>query len=529
MGNSASSGGPSGEHQGQTSPRGRAHSPSPAPGTPHPSLKTKKSVELPDLSSLSLTPIWSNPRKTPNIPIPGSSTNKKAETSKDTRGRSPSTTFSTSDFLAQQALNNVQFPPCSTPYHQQQVVQQQRRIQELYNQSNVPAVPQKHLGVVQGVAASRSCSPSPTHSVSGSPPSNSPPSSHGGCGSNVDHSHSQSYQGTPGVGWVCTTHQGSYSNVDQPAQLHGQQETPYANAPYTDQGHGQTNTNKYRSPPWHSIPSLPPPLKAPFRPRAPSNFSLRSSLTYPNGNNGPNDDFSNNTQYSQVDSDHHDGASSIVLTHSEADDGSHDEQNGQQYGTDSGSPLLDTLEELVESVRSTPVLSDQLPATRESGRTTPIITDQLPGIVAATSDSMTVCLYPSGITEPQLESREDQCLLPTGDRDLDRFFGLSSCPSMAGEEPCLVDKPEVSSKVVAVFKEASCIEISGGVFNAAGNDIHSYQTDQQVHYYSTTLPPPPQENGPGKDSKNVWPTALLYVGLGVVIGIIPTVIPKWIG
>ncbi|KAH6893693.1 5'-AMP-activated protein kinase beta subunit, interation domain-containing protein [Coprinopsis sp. MPI-PUGE-AT-0042] len=163
MGNSASTGGPPGQHQGQTSPRGRTHSPSPAPGAPHRSLKTKKkSLELPDLASLALTSTSSNrpsQPKTPNIPIPGLPANKatpataakkKTENAKDTRGRAPSTTFSTSDLLAQQTLNNVQFPPRATPYYhappsqshqqQQQVVQQQRRIQELYNQSNVPVV-----------------------------------------------------------------------------------------------------------------------------------------------------------------------------------------------------------------------------------------------------------------------------------------------------------------------------------------------------------------------------------------------------
>ncbi|KAH6911955.1 hypothetical protein BKA70DRAFT_1398023 [Coprinopsis sp. MPI-PUGE-AT-0042] len=393
----------------------------------------------------------------------------------------------------------------------------------------------EHLPVAHGVDASRSRSPSPARSVSGSPPS------HGGHGSNVGHSHSQSYQGTLGVVGVYTTHQGSHTNVNQPTQPHGQQGTVYANAPYTDQGHGQTNTNQYRSPPEHSIPSLPPPLKAPFGPRAPSNFSLRSRPPYPNRNSRPNDDFSNNAQYSQVDGGHHGGASSIVLTHTETDGGSYGDHavNGQQQGTELDSPPRGPPEELIESGQSSPVLNDQLLATVESGRTTPILTDQLPAIVAATSDSMSVCLYPSGIADSQLECREDQCLFPTGDRDLDRFFGI---PSVAGEESGAIndgrslqtrhsnlDQPDVSSKVVAVLNEASCVEISGGVFNNAGNDIHNYLTDQQVHYYSTTLPPSPAQKGSGKEWKHIWQMALLYVGLGVAIGVIPTAILKWIG
>ncbi|KAH6901399.1 hypothetical protein BKA70DRAFT_1522716 [Coprinopsis sp. MPI-PUGE-AT-0042] len=124
--------------------------------------------------------------------------------------------------------------------------------------------------------------------------------------------------------------------------------------------------------------------------------------------------------------------------------------------------------------------------------------------LTATAVSESVCLYPSGIIESHLESHEDQCLSPTGDSDLDRFFGLSCSPSAAEES-----HSEVSGKVVAVLKEASCVEISGGLFNNAGNDIHHYQTDQQVHYYSTPLPPVRQQKGPGKESKNVWPMALL--------------------
>ncbi|KAH6901402.1 hypothetical protein BKA70DRAFT_1309356, partial [Coprinopsis sp. MPI-PUGE-AT-0042] len=194
-------------------------------------------------------------------------------------------------------------------------------------------------------------------------------------------------------------------------------------------------------------------------------------------------------------------------------------------GSVSDSPTTDTVEELISSG--------------------PVIPDRLHEFITATTDSMSVCLYPSGIAKSQLESHKDQCLFPTGDRDLDRFFGLSSSTdlhvSKSNAEPGfstrhstfeqLKDQSEVSGKVAAVFKEASSIEISGGVFNNAGNDILHYQTvqDQQVHYYSTPLPPVPQQNEPGKESKNVWLMALLYIGLGFALGIIPTAIQKWAG
>ncbi|KAH6911954.1 hypothetical protein BKA70DRAFT_1266042 [Coprinopsis sp. MPI-PUGE-AT-0042] len=258
-------------------------------------------------------------------------------------------------------------------------------------------------------------------------------------------------------------------------------------------------TFRSRSPsPARSVSSSTPLNGSGSDTRAPCNFSLRSEA------NVSNDDLSNNKQHSWVDGDHG-GAHSVASTHTETDGGSYKDHahNGQQQGIESDSPPLDTREELIDSGRNTPVLNDQLPA-----------------IVAGTTDSMTVCLYPSGIAESQIESREGQSLSPTGGRDLDHFFGLSSNASTTEEG----SHSEVSGKVAAVLTEASCIEISGGVFNNAGNDIHNYQMDQQVYYYPPPLPPSPQQKEPRKESKSIWSIALLYVGLGVAVVVIPTII-----
>ncbi|KAH6901419.1 hypothetical protein BKA70DRAFT_1436102 [Coprinopsis sp. MPI-PUGE-AT-0042] len=151
-------------------------------------------------------------------------------------------------------------------------------------------------------------------------------------------------------------------------------------------------------------------------------------------------------------------------------------------------------------VRSVPDSStpDTLEEPMNLGRSTLVVTDGLPEVTTATAISESICFYPSGIIESRLESHEDQCLYSTGDRDLDRFFGLS-CNAFVAEE-------ESNS----VFKEASCVEISGGVFNNAGNDIHNYMTDHQVHYYPSPLPSCPEQKGPGKDSKKDWPVVLLH-------------------
>ncbi|RXW24098.1 hypothetical protein EST38_g1769 [Candolleomyces aberdarensis] len=133
MGNSASN--PSNGRQ--LHPQRRTQSPSPSPGGVHRSLRSKKrSLQLPDLDSLSLTYAASQPHrhaKTPNIPIP---TTAGVDPQRE-RGRVAPDPFSSADLLDYTA------PARGTPYYktQQQQQVQQRRIQELYNQANIPAAP----------------------------------------------------------------------------------------------------------------------------------------------------------------------------------------------------------------------------------------------------------------------------------------------------------------------------------------------------------------------------------------------------
>lgn len=137
MGNSASN--PANGRQ--LHPQRRTQSPSPSPGAPHRSLRTKKkSLELPDLASLSLASGNNPPQrqsKTQSIPIPTSS----GVDPQRERGRVIPDPFSSTDLLDSQPHNNG--ATRGTPYYrtQQQQQVQQRRIQELYNQSNVPASP----------------------------------------------------------------------------------------------------------------------------------------------------------------------------------------------------------------------------------------------------------------------------------------------------------------------------------------------------------------------------------------------------
>ncbi|TEB40173.1 hypothetical protein FA13DRAFT_1724402 [Coprinellus micaceus] len=122
----------------------RTQSPSPSPGAPHRSLRTKKkSLELPDLASLSLAAGHNQPHrqpKTQSIPIPTSA----GVDPQRERGRVIPDPFSATDLLdpPYNASNNNNAAR-GTPYYrtQQQQQVQQRRIQELYNQSNVPASP----------------------------------------------------------------------------------------------------------------------------------------------------------------------------------------------------------------------------------------------------------------------------------------------------------------------------------------------------------------------------------------------------
>ncbi|KAJ2913839.1 hypothetical protein MD484_g6575, partial [Candolleomyces efflorescens] len=105
---------------------------------------TPKDLLLPDLDSLSLTYASSQPHrqtKTQSIPIPTAS----GVDPQRERGRVAPDPFSSADLLDYTA------PARGTPYYktQQQQAVQQRRIQELYNQANIPAAdpePPKVLG-----------------------------------------------------------------------------------------------------------------------------------------------------------------------------------------------------------------------------------------------------------------------------------------------------------------------------------------------------------------------------------------------
>ncbi|KAH6911881.1 hypothetical protein BKA70DRAFT_1559439 [Coprinopsis sp. MPI-PUGE-AT-0042] len=134
----------------------------------------------------------------------------------------------------------------------------------------------EHLAVAHGVGASRSRSPSPARSFSGSPPSNSTPPSHGGHGQTSVMpipNHAKGPQGSEGS--IPPT-KGSYTNINQPAQLHGQPGA-VARCIFTRSASESTL--------WTSLTA--------------GNFSLRSRTPSPNGNNRP-DEYSNNTQQSSA-------------------------------------------------------------------------------------------------------------------------------------------------------------------------------------------------------------------------------------
>ncbi|KAF8799353.1 hypothetical protein BYT27DRAFT_6861705 [Phlegmacium glaucopus] len=132
----------------------RAPSPSPLPGNPHPSLRTKKkSLELPDLASLSLAQN-NNTRgrqaKTASIPIP--ITPQSPFNHYQHAQRAPRHLPSTADvnLIVPPHQNHPPFPPAprpnpSAPRGRQQPIsarqqqQQVARMQELYNQSQQPA------------------------------------------------------------------------------------------------------------------------------------------------------------------------------------------------------------------------------------------------------------------------------------------------------------------------------------------------------------------------------------------------------
>ena len=128
-----------------SSPTSRAiGGPPPAPTTevPHPSLRTKKkSLELPDLASLSLDP-RGRQAKSASIPIPVTAPSpfRHYQQSQHPQPRAPRHLPSTTD--VDLVANYPPFPrpnPAAPRGRQQQ--QQVARMQELYNQSQQPAHP----------------------------------------------------------------------------------------------------------------------------------------------------------------------------------------------------------------------------------------------------------------------------------------------------------------------------------------------------------------------------------------------------
>ena len=118
----------------------RGASPAPSQGVPHPSLRTKKkSLELPDLASLSLDNSRGRQAKSASIPIPTTppSPFRHYQQSQHPQPRAPRHLPSTADV---DLIDN--YPPFPRPNpaaprgRQQQ--QQVARMQELYNQSQQP-------------------------------------------------------------------------------------------------------------------------------------------------------------------------------------------------------------------------------------------------------------------------------------------------------------------------------------------------------------------------------------------------------
>ena len=134
----------------------RGASPIPSPGNPHPSLRTKKkSLELPDLASLSLDSTRGRQTKTASIPIP--TTPPSPFRHYQQAQRAPRHLPSTADvnLVVSPQSNHPPFPPAprpnpAAPRGRQQPVssrqqqQQVARMQELYNQSQQPAHSPSH-------------------------------------------------------------------------------------------------------------------------------------------------------------------------------------------------------------------------------------------------------------------------------------------------------------------------------------------------------------------------------------------------
>ena len=139
----------------------RETSPAPTPGNPHSSLRTKKkSLELPDLASLSLDNTRGRQAKTASIPIPTTppSPFRHYQQAQQPQ-RAPRHLPSTADvnIVVPTQPNLPPFPPAPRPNpaaprdrqqpvppRQQQQQQQVARMQELYNQSQQPAHSPSH-------------------------------------------------------------------------------------------------------------------------------------------------------------------------------------------------------------------------------------------------------------------------------------------------------------------------------------------------------------------------------------------------
>ncbi|KAG5727273.1 hypothetical protein E4T56_gene18668 [Termitomyces sp. T112] len=145
MGNAASNAG-GGQRPRQEKQQGSS-SPSPSPGNPHPSLRTKKkSLELPDLASLTLSSTRgrqaSMPPKSASIPIPAGP----AAAGEAGRTRAPIALPSTTDVqLLEQPAAHLPFPP---PSRAERHRSRSRRMQELYDQSHQPPQQQPRLPFV---------------------------------------------------------------------------------------------------------------------------------------------------------------------------------------------------------------------------------------------------------------------------------------------------------------------------------------------------------------------------------------------
>ncbi|KAG5645994.1 hypothetical protein DXG03_004596 [Asterophora parasitica] len=158
MGNASSQA--SGPRRGPVSGRTRQSSSSPSPGNPHSSLRTKKkSLELPDLASLTLSSTrgrqHSIPPKSASIPIPAAPYAASSLPGEAGRTRAPITLPSNADvqlLAGHQPSTHQPFPPpARSRQSRSEQRRQQQRIQELYNQSQQPQTPKQQVFVAETV------------------------------------------------------------------------------------------------------------------------------------------------------------------------------------------------------------------------------------------------------------------------------------------------------------------------------------------------------------------------------------------